>query len=133
MGFSGFLWHVALQPNLRLLLLIFTAAAIYMILRRLGCSSCYHCKSCTSGFGRLAGAFFGAGYLKKGSVGNRKGIIAFIYFLLAPFPAVFLVLSTIQAFEVLKALVLVCLLAVTVYSGSTWRQTRQSKSNPATP
>ena len=115
------------------LLLIFTAAAIYMVLRRLGCSSCYYCKSCTSGFGRLAGAFFGTGYLKKGSVGNRKGFIAFVYFLLAPLPAVFLVLSTIQMFEDLKALVLVCLLAVTVYSGSTWRQIRQSKSNPVTP
>jgi hypothetical protein len=102
------------------LLLIFTAASIYMILRRLGCSSCYYCKTCTSGFGRLAGAFFGRGYVKKGSVGNRKGFLAFIYFLFAPLPAAFLLISTVQAFEVLKAMVLICLVAITIYSLSTW-------------
>ncbi len=115
------------------LLLIFTAAAIYMILRRLGCSSCYNCKSCTSGFGRLAGAFFGRGHLKKGSVGNRKAFIVFIYFLLSPLPAAFLFLSTIQVFAVLKAVVLVCLLAITVYSASTWQQKRPEKVKSATP
>jgi hypothetical protein len=104
------------------LLLVFTAAAIYMILRRLGCSSCYYCKSCTSGFGRLAGAFFGTGYLKKGSVGNRHGVIAFIYVLLAPLPVALLALSTVQAFDILKVFVLVSLLALTAYSASTWRR-----------
>ena len=109
------------------LLLVFTAAAVYMILRRLGCSSCYYCKSCTSGFGRLAGAFFGTGYTKKGSVGNRKGFIVFIYFLLAPLPAAFLILSAVHAFAVVKGVVLACLLAVTFYSASTW-----SKKNEET-
>jgi hypothetical protein len=102
------------------LLLIFTAASIYMILRRLGCSSCYYCKTCTSGFGRLAGAFFGRGYIKKGSVGNRKGFLVFIYFLLAPLPVAFLLISTVQAFEVLKVAVLACLLVISVFSLSTW-------------
>lgn len=106
------------------LLLAFTAAAIYMILRRLGCSSCYYCKSCTSGFGRLAGAFFGTGYLKKGSVGNRLGIVALIYFLLAPLPVAFLCLSLSEAFSFLKVLVIACLLAVSVYSLTTWRKNR---------
>ena len=69
------------------LYLIAVAGIIYAILRRLGCSSCYRCKTCTSGFGRLAGAFFGKGYVKKESVSNRFGIIAFIYFLLCPVPA----------------------------------------------
>jgi hypothetical protein len=104
------------------LLLIFTAAAIYMILRRLGCSSCYYCKSCTSGFGRLAGAFFGRGHLKKGSVGNRLGIVAFVYFLLAPLPVAFLCLSLLEGFSFLKVLVITCLLAVSVYSLTTWRK-----------
>jgi hypothetical protein len=106
------------------LLLLFTAAAIYMILRRLGCSSCYYCKSCTSGFGRLAGAFFGTGYLKKGSVGNRVGFIGFIYVLLAPLPIVLLTLSIIDVFAILKVAVLACLLAVTVYSLTTWFKKR---------
>jgi hypothetical protein len=113
------------------LLLVFTAASVYLILRRLGCSSCYYCKACTSGFGRLAGAFFGTGYTKKGSVGNRKGFVAFIYFLLAPLPAAFLIISVIGDFAVVKAAVLVCLLALTIYSVSTWRR-RPKKTIPAT-
>ena len=67
--------------------LILDAVVIYLILRRLGCSSCYKCKTCTSGFGRLAGAFFGKGYVKKESVGNRLGLIVFVYFLFFPLPA----------------------------------------------
>jgi hypothetical protein len=109
------------------LLLSFTAGSVYMILRRLGCSSCYYCKSCTSGFGRLAGAFFGAGYMKKGSVGNRKKFIAFIYLLLAPLPAAFLIFSVIEVFSVLKTAVLICLLVVTAYSASTWHRTQTAK------
>lgn len=113
------------------LLFFFAAVGVYLILRRLGCSSCYYCKSCTSGYGRLAGVFFGTGYIKKGSVGNRKILIVFIYFLLAFLPIVLLSLSTIQTFTVLKSIVLLCLLAVTLYSLSTWLPNH--KSNPVTP
>jgi hypothetical protein len=102
------------------LYLLAEAAIIYLILRRLGCSSCYKCKSCTSGFGRLAGAFFGKGYTKKESVGNRLGMIAFVYFLLLPLPATVLFFSLSEAFSFLKVLVLVCLLATAVYSLTTW-------------
>jgi hypothetical protein len=102
------------------LYLIAVAGIIYAILRRLGCSSCYKCKDCTSGFGRLAGAFFGKGYVKKESVDNRFGIIAFIYFLLFPLPSAFLAFSIRQEFSFLKMLVRVCLLAVSVYSLTTW-------------
>ena len=105
------------------LYLIAVAGIIYAILRRLGCSSCYKCKTCTSGFGRLAGAFFGKGYVKKESVGNRFGIIAFIYFLLFPLPSAVLSFSILQEFSYLKVLVLVCLLAVAIYSLATWRKT----------
>lgn len=102
------------------LLLVLTASAIYMILRRLGCSSCYYCKTCTSGFGRLAGVFFGTGYIKKGSVGNRLIFVGFIYFLLAPLPAAFLILSIIQTVSALKTAILICLLSIIVYSTATW-------------
>ena len=101
------------------LYLLAEIAIIYLILRRLGCSSCYKCKSCTSGFGRLAGAFFGKGYVKKESVGNRLGMIAFVYFLLLPLPATVLFFSLSNAFSFLKVAVLVCLLAVAVYSLTT--------------
>lgn len=102
------------------LYLILDAVVIYVILRRLGCSSCYRCKACTSGFGRLAGAFFGRGFVKKESVGNRIGFVGFVYFLLLPLPVALLVLSILQAFTVPKVLILVCLLALGTYSFSTW-------------
>ena len=102
------------------LYLIVVAAVIYGILRRIGCRNCYMCKACTIGFGRLSGAFFGKGFVKKESVGRRIGIIAFVYFLLLPLPAGVLVLSMLQGFSVLKVLVLVCLLAICAYSLTTW-------------
>ncbi len=113
--------------------LLFTAAAIFLILRRLGCSSCYYCKSCTSGFGRLAGAFFGTGSIKQGSVGNRLGFIMFIYFLLFPLPVALLSVSMVEPFLWLKVLVMVCLLGLSVYSAATWvRKKRQRQSLAST-
>jgi hypothetical protein len=106
------------------LLLIVAAGAVYLILRRLGCSSCYYCKSCTSGFGRLAGVFFGTGYLKKGSVGNRHVLIGFMYVLLAPVPVAFLVMPLLGTFSVLETVVLVLVLALFAYSLSTWIRRR---------
>jgi hypothetical protein len=111
------------------LLLLFTAALIYMILRRLGCSSCYYCKSCTSGFGRLAGAYFGTGYTKKGSIGSRIILIAFIYLLLAPIPTAFLILSMLQTLTLFKVIFLASLLAISIYSFSTWVKNKKPKSN----
>jgi hypothetical protein len=103
------------------LLLSFAGGAIYLILRRLGCSSCYYCKSCTSGFGRLAGAFFGKGYIKKGSVGNRTGVIAFIYLLIAVIPAAAIMPTMLQTVTLLQTLALVGVLTITIYSLTTWR------------
>jgi hypothetical protein len=99
------------------LYLIFLFIIAYAILRRLGCSSCYICKDCTSGFGRLAGDFFGGGFVRKESVGNRLGLVAFLYVLLLPVPAAFLALA---GFSVVSIAVLGCLLALSVYSLSTW-------------
>jgi len=110
------------------LYLFLEVIAIYLILRRLGCSSCYKCKTCTSDFGRFAGAFFGKEYVKKESVGNRLGIVIFIYFLLFPFPAAELFISILAAFSFLKVLVLVCLLVMAAYSLTTW--VRCSTVNP---
>jgi hypothetical protein len=112
------------------LYLVVLAVIIYAVLRRIGCSSCYKCKACTSGFGRLAGVFFGKGFVKKESVGNRLGFVAFIYVLLLPLPAVLLSISLLDVFSYVKVLVLVCLLAVAAYSLTTWsnRSTATNKS-----
>jgi hypothetical protein len=99
------------------LYLVFLFIMAYAVLRRLGCSSCYMCKACTSGFGRLAGDFFGRGFVRKESVGNRLSIVAFLYVLLLPIPVAFVVLA---GFSFASVAVLGCLLAVSVYSLSTW-------------
>jgi len=112
------------------LYLVFLAFMVYAVLRRIGCSSCYKCKACTSGFGRLAGVFFGKGYVKKESVGNRFGVVAFVYFLLVVFPTVLLSISLLNMFSYVKVMVLACLLALAVYSLTTWfnRSTATKKS-----
>jgi hypothetical protein len=102
------------------LYLIALAVIVYAVLRRIGCSSCYKCKACTSGFGRLAGAFFGRGFVKKESVGNNRGVVAFVYVLLLPLPAVLLSGSLLGSFSYVKVLVMVCLLALGVYSLTSW-------------
>jgi hypothetical protein len=75
--------------------------------------------------GRLAALYFGKRSLKdyKETYGIATAI--FFYALLGPFPAVFLLISTIQAFTVLKIVVLVGTLAISLYSGLTWRKTRK--------
>jgi len=107
------------------LYLLLLAFLIYAILRRIGCSSCYKCKTCTSGFGRLSGAFFGRGFIKKESVGNRLGFIIFIYALLFPLPLATLALSLSNTFSYEKITVLICLLIVALYSFSSWSTVQQ--------
>jgi hypothetical protein len=102
------------------LYLVLLAFVVYAVLRRLGCSSCYKCKVCTSGFGRLAGVFFGRGFVKKESVGNRLVLAAAVYFLLLPIPAGLLAVSLFDAFSIVKVLVLIFLLALAAYSFTTW-------------
>ena len=102
------------------LYLVLLAVIVYVVLRRIGCSSCYKCKVCTSGFGRLAGAFFGKGFVKKESVGNRLGLVGLVYFLLLPLPTVLLSISLLTTFSYVKVLVLIGLLALAAYSLTTW-------------
>jgi len=105
------------------LFLLFTSAAIFLVLRRLGCRSCYYCKSCTSGFGRLSALFFGNRRLKDPERSYGMTSAVFFYILLCPLPALFLFISVVQAFSILKIFVLVCLLAISAYSAATWHRT----------
>lgn len=105
------------------LYLLATTFLVYVLLRRLGCSSCYRCKTCTSGFGRLAGVFFGRGFVKKESVGNRWGWVALVYLLLLVLP--FLVLAVLfgDGVSFVEVLLLACLLFVALASLVSWRRT----------
>jgi uncharacterized membrane protein len=112
------------------LFLLFAAAIVFLILRRTGCRSCYYCKSCTSGFGRLAGWFFGNRSTKDLNNKTALGLVVFSYVLLSLIPVALLVISLFQGFILLNSLVLLCLAALTIYSLTTWLRIRRKK--PAT-
>lgn len=106
------------------LFLVASLIATYGVLKLLGClRPCYHCKKCTFGLGRISALFFGKRSLKdpKESYGMTSAV--FFNALFGPFPAVFLLISTVQAFAVFKIMVLLCLLGISLYSGLTWRTT----------
>jgi hypothetical protein len=107
-----------------LVFLIVSLIAVYGVLKFIGCMRpCYHCKSCTRGFGRISALFFGKRSLKDPKESYGMASAVFFYALLGPFPAMFSFVSTIQTFTVFKLLISLCLLAVTVFSGLTWRKT----------
>ncbi len=102
------------------LFLVFSAAVVWLILRRAGCSSCYYCKSCTSGFGRLAGYFFGDRATKDMRNKTAVGFVGVVYFLLVSVPLLYLVSSLVQGFQPMPASLFVGLLLLTCYSAFTW-------------
>jgi hypothetical protein len=105
------------NPIIGWVFLISAFGLIFVILRRLGCSSCYYCKSCTMGFGKLADLFFGQGYM-AGVNSSLTLKIIFVYILLCIAPIAFLSISIIQEFAVTKIAVLALLLLLLSYSGS---------------
>ena len=99
------------------LFLISALFMIFAILRRLGCASCYYCKSCTMGFGKLADLFFGEGYM-AGVKSSLTLKIIFVYILLGVIPIAFITVSVLQDFAATKIAVLALLLVLLLYSGS---------------
>jgi hypothetical protein len=99
------------------LYLVSALVLIFAILRRLGCSSCYYCKSCTMGFGKLSDLFFGSGSM-AGVNSSLTLKIIFVYILLGVVPIAFLAFSLMQEFAVTKIGVLAVLLLFLFYSGS---------------
>lgn len=98
--------------------------ATYGALKILGCMRpCYHCKKCTFGLGRIGALYFGKRSLKDYKETYGLAIAIFFYALLGPFPAVILLISTVQAYGVLNIVVLFGLLTISLYSSLTWRPT----------
>jgi len=105
------------NPLLGWFFLVSAFVMVFVILRRLGCNSCYYCKSCTMGFGKLADLFFGSGYM-AGVNSSIKLKIVFVYGLLGLVPIVFLAVSIMQEFAIAKIGVLASLLFLLLYSGT---------------
>lgn len=110
------------NPIIGWLFLVSAFILIFVILRRLGCSSCYYCKTCTIGFGKLADLFFGNGYM----IGINSSLtlrIFFVYILMSIVPIALLIVSIIQGLAATKVVLLAVLLLLFLYSGSR-RKTR---------
>jgi hypothetical protein len=102
--------------------LLFALFTVFVILRRLGCKSCYYCKACTMGFGRISALFFGNRSLKDPKETYGLGTAVFCYILIGPLPITIVAISLIQAFDIFKATVLGSLLAFLIISLITWRK-----------
>ena len=95
--------------------------AVYGVLKFLGClRPCYNCKKCTYGMGRLSALYFGRRSLKDYKLTYGVAVALFFFVLVGPFPLAILLVSTVQALTLLKAAVLICLLAVSLLSARSW-------------
>jgi len=112
--------------------LIFAAFMVFAILRRLGCSTCAYCKSCTMGFGRLSAWFFGKRSNKDTRNKGGLAMVVIIYGLLAVIPAALLAFLILQSFSVLKIAALIGVLAFSLYSVATWRKSKVAKPPAST-
>jgi hypothetical protein len=108
---------------------LLTAILIYGVLHFLGClRPCYNCIKCTHGMGRLAALYFGRRIFKDYKYNYKLPGAIFFTLYVGAFPAVFAIYSTIIDYTPIKAAVSVALLAITIYSASTWRP---KKAKPA--
>jgi len=99
--------------------------AVYGVLNILGClRPCYNCIKCTHGMGRLAALYFGKRSFKDYKYSYKLPTAIFFSLLIGALPAAFALFSALQNFTIFKAAVFLVLLALTIYSGLTWRTTK---------
>ncbi len=102
--------------------------AIYGVLHFIGClRPCYNCIKCTHGMGRLAALYFGRRIFKDYKYSYKLPTAIFFTLFIGAFPAAFALYSAVIDFTVIKAAVFAVLLAITIYSGLTWRTKKSAK------
>lgn len=92
------------------------AFLIFFEIGKHGCVTCYYCKSCTIGMGKLPEFFFKT----EGTANvNRKvqRIFPFVFVLLSFVPAVLIALSIVQEFAFYKAGLAAVIFAFSLYCG----------------
>jgi hypothetical protein len=105
---------------------VLTLILIYGVLNILGClRECHNCIKCTHGMGRLAALYFGKRIFKDYKYNYKLPGAIFFTLYIGAFPTVFALFSALQNFTIGKAVVFVILLALTIYSGLTWRTTKR--------
>ncbi len=84
-----------------------------------GCVSCFLCKTCTIGMGKLPGLFFRQ---ERTLNANRRALRLFpyAYILMSFLPIALTALSLSLGFDAYKVALLAALLAFSLYSGAVW-------------
>lgn len=95
--------------------LMFSFIAIYAIIRRMMCNSCYYCKSCTKGLAKLSILMRGGNNIPGSSKGSIAGMTVFAFVVLAVIPGWLLTNSLLQGYDTLKLAVLASIAAVSIY------------------
>src|SRR4030066_1404069 len=116
-AFSFWLFH----PLGAIVFFALASFAVFFELGKHGCQTCYYCKTCTTGIGKLPDLFFA----KAGTANvNKKAmnLFPFVYLLLSLVPLVFYVISIIKAMTALKITALAMLLSISLYSGAIRRK-----------
>jgi hypothetical protein len=75
--------------------------------------------------GRLAALYFGKRIFKDYKYSYKLPTAIFFSLLIGAFPAAFALFSMLQNFTIIKAAIFLVLLALTIYSGLTWRTTKK--------
>jgi hypothetical protein len=109
---SFWLFHPALA-------IVFFGLASFLVFYELGkhgCATCYYCKTCTIGIGKLPELFFARGGTANV---NKRAMKQFpyIYLLLSLVPIVLIVVSMVETITILKISVLILLLVFSIYTG----------------
>ena len=89
---------------------------VFFELGKHGCLTCYYCKTCTIGMGKLPELFFA----KAGTANvNKKAmkLFPFIYLLMSLLPIALSIISILQSIAISKIVVLAGLLMFSFYSG----------------
>ena len=89
------------------------AFLVFFELGKHGCQTCYYCKTCTIGMGKLPELFF----TKNGTANvNKKALklFPFVYLFLSLVPLVLAVVSTLQDFSAFKFLLVTLLLLFSI-------------------
>ena len=103
------------------------AFLIFYELGKHGCVTCYYCKTCTIGMGKLPELFF----KQSGTANvNRRALklFPFVYLLLSALPITLIAVSFFQEITVYKVALLAADLAFSAYTGIIRRQTLLSPS-----
>jgi len=109
---------------------VFFGLAAFLIFYELGkhgCVTCYYCKTCTIGMGKLPELFF----RRAGTANvNQRALrlFPFVYLLLSALPLTLVAISFFQEIAAYKVALLVAVLVFSVYTGIIRRQTLLSLS-----